>query len=167
MKSGIYEMGSIAYSIFRTLIVLNLAAGCAAPAPVVIGAVETLRVVEADLAFRARIDTGAEASSIHATGIRVEGTEVRFTLDDGEGSSRSLSAPIVDVAHVRTAQSVDLRYRVALHLSLRGVEKRVVVSLRDRSSMDYRLLVGRDFLAGDFLVDVGRSQRSIGPGAAP
>ena len=122
-----------------------------------IGVVETLRVDEAGFAFRARIDTGAEASSIHAGAIGVEGLRVHFTLENAEGARKALSAPIVDVARVRTSQGTDLRYRVELGLSLRGVAKRVVVSLRDRSKMDYRLLVGRDFLAGDFVVDVTRS----------
>jgi hypothetical protein len=49
-----------------------------------------------------------------------------------------------------------VRPRVTLELELGGVAKRVRVSLRDRSRMDYKLLVGRDFLAGDFLVDVDR-----------
>ncbi len=38
---------------------------------------------------------------------------------------------------------------------LHGVEKLLPVSLRDRGGMQYKMLVGRDFLAGDFLVDVG------------
>ena len=34
----------------------------------------------------------------------------------------------------------------------------VLVSLRDRSRMKYKMLVGRDFLAGDFLVDAARGE---------
>jgi hypothetical protein len=122
----------------------------------VISGVETLRVREADLAFRARIDTGAAASSIHATDVRIEGASVSFTVENERGERRALRADIADEARVRSAHGDDLRPRVALHLSLAGVEKRVLVSLRDRSAMEHRLLVGRDFLAGDFAVDVGR-----------
>lgn len=132
-------------------------AGCASPVqPAVIGGVETLRVREADLAFRARIDTGAAASSIHATDLRVDGAHVAFTLENEHGERRALRAEVVDVAHVRSAHGTDERPRVALHLSLAGVEKRVLVSLRDRSQMEHKLLVGRDFLEGDFAVDVSR-----------
>ena len=137
---------------------LCFAAACATPpaSPTLIGAVETVRVVEADLAFRARIDTGAAASSIHATGIRVEGARVHFTLENASGERRDLSAALADVARVRSVKGTEVRPRVALELELGGVAKRVRVSLRDRSRMDYKLLVGRDFLAGDFVVDVDR-----------
>lgn len=141
---------------------LCVLAACAAATrgPQVIGAVERVRVIEADLGFRARIDTGAEASSIHASEVRLEGTRVHFTVENAGGERRALSAEVVDLAHVRSAGGTEVRPRVALHLALAGVEKRVLVSLRDRSRMRYRLLVGRDFLADDFLVDVGRGEGS-------
>jgi hypothetical protein len=129
----------------------------------VIGGVETLRVREADLAFRARIDTGAAACSVHATDVRIEGALVSFTLENERGERRALRAPIADEAHVTTAHGSDVRPRVALHLSLGRIEKRVLVSLRDRSQMEHKLLVGRDFLAGDFVVDVGRGEAAGAP----
>lgn len=39
----------------------------------IIGQTETIVVVETGLAFKARIDTGAKHTSIHATDIKVEG----------------------------------------------------------------------------------------------
>jgi hypothetical protein len=135
-----------------------MAPGCAGPGPPVVGAVESVAVVEAGLRFRARIDTGAAASSIHARDVRVERGWVHFVLENERGERRALSAPLVDLAHVRGAAGVDVRPRVRLRLSLRGVEKSLPVSLRDRSGMQHPLLVGRDFLAGDFLVDVARTR---------
>lgn len=161
MKPGIYVQHRFLQPLFSTLIVVYLGAlgpACAGrpPGPRVIGAVETLTVVDAGLRFRARIDTGAGASSIHATGIRLDGSLVHFVLENERGERRALTAPVVDVAQVRTAQGVDVRPRVVLRLRLLGVEKAVRVSLRDRSAMQDKLLVGRDFLAGDFVVDVAR-----------
>ena len=143
---------------YLTATLLCFAAACATPptGPTRIGAVETVRVVEADLAFRARIDTGAAASSIHATGIRVDGRRVHFTLENARGERRDLSAALADVARVRSVKGTEERPRVTLELELGGVAKRLRVSLRDRSRMTYKLLVGRDFLAGDFVVDVDR-----------
>ena len=138
------------------LVCLAACAGPGTPAPRVIGAVETLRVTEADLTLRARIDTGAAASSLHATDIRLEGRRAHFQLEDDRGTQRMLSAEVVDVAYVRSAHGTEPRPRVALHLALGDVTKRVRVSLRDRSAMEYKLLVGRDFLAGDFVVDVSK-----------
>ena len=158
MNPSRYAKWGRARSLFRIWIVVNCLTACATPSgqKVVIGAVETLRVRDADLAFRARIDTGAEASSIHATGVLVEGTDVSFTLENELGDRRALRMRLVDEANVRTAQGNDVRPRVALTLTLGDIEKRVLVSLRDRAGMEHRLLVGRDFLAGDFVVDVSR-----------
>ncbi len=139
-----------------TLLCLATACTTSPAGPALIGAVEMIRVVEADLAFRARIDTGAAASSIHATGIRVEGARVHFTLENARGERRDLSAALADVARVRSVRGTEERPRVTLELELGGVAKRLRVSLRDRSRMTYKLLVGRDFLAGDFVVDVDR-----------
>jgi hypothetical protein len=45
---------------------------------------------------------------------------------------------------------------VRLTLSCQGIEKDTLVSLNDRSEMQYPLLLGRDFLSDDFAADVSR-----------
>ena len=65
----------------------------------------------------------------------------------------------VQRVHLAVAQSlkggdVDHRYKVRLTLQWKDVRKEVLVTLNDRTSMDYPLLIGRNFLSGDFLVDV-------------
>ncbi|MGH0032488.1 MAG: ATP-dependent zinc protease [Myxococcota bacterium] len=139
-------------------------AGCAGPGHV--GAVEPVFVKEADLWFRARIDTGAGASSLHARHVRVDDGWVRFETENLRGERRSLSLPLADEARVVTAGGSEQRPRVVLGLALGGVLKRVPVSLRDRSAMQHRLLVGRDVLADDFVVDVSKpptEAREAGP----
>lgn len=133
---------------------MYIGAGCAGP--VVVGAVEPVGIAEAGFVLPGRIDTGAAASSVHAVEIEVDWDRVHFVLEDGRGGRRPMTAPIADHAWVTSAHGTDLRPRVALHLELRGVRKEVLVSLRDRSRMQYKVLVGRDFLAGDFVVDVAR-----------
>jgi hypothetical protein len=51
----------------------------------------------------------------------------------------------------------DHRYKVRLTLQWKDVRKEVLVTLNDRTDMEYPLLVGRNFLRGDFLVDVSLS----------
>ncbi len=46
---------------------------------------------------------------------------------------------------------------VRLKLRYEDVEKKVLVTLKDREKMTYPLLLGRNFLSGDFLVDVTQS----------
>ena len=55
---------------------------------------------------------------------------------------------------VRTTTDDDERYKVRLNLRWQDVEKKVMVTLSDRDKMKYPLLLGRNFLRGDFLVDV-------------
>ena len=58
--------------LFLALYLSTSAAG-AATGKQVVGATETIDVAEAGLSYKARIDTGAETSSIHAVDIRVDG----------------------------------------------------------------------------------------------
>lgn len=130
----------------------------------VVGQLETIHVQEADMDFLARIDTGARVTSIHATGIEVAepnpekkdnvGKTVTFDVTRADGGSRQISGEIVEVAKVRNAQGVEYRYVVELTLVWDGDSKKVQVNLRDRSAMTYKLLIGRNWLRDDYLVDV-------------
>lgn len=118
--------------------------------------------------FLARVDTGAARTSVHAADIVVEGgaaemaedvgKTIRFVLAGEDGAARPMSAVIASVQRVRNSQGSELRYAVPLRISWKGVEKTVEVNLRDRSAMDYKLLIGRDWLKGTALVDVGRAE---------
>jgi hypothetical protein len=58
------------------------------------------------------------------------------------------------VQTVRSAKGREKRYMVWLTLTANGLSKKILANLRDRSQMKYKLLMGRDWLAQDFLVDV-------------
>lgn len=149
-----------------------IALGCATPTTkTVLGSIATVRIIEADLAFAGRVDTGAEASSIHATSLeRIAGDDgkpyLRFEISNEAGERVTLERPIADRVEVRSAGGSESRYRVPLTLAIGDVETRVRVTLRDRSTMTHKLLVGRDVLAGRFVVDVeaprDRPDRQLG-----
>ena len=134
---------------------------------------ETARIVveESSLTYLARIDTGARITSLHATDIEVPGgvadqrqnigKQVRFTTENEQQQRVTMMAPIVDVAQVRNAQGVEYRYVIDLKLAWQGIGKRGRVNLRNRSAMSYKLLIGRNWLADDFVVDVDRSEGTI------
>jgi hypothetical protein len=147
-----------------------VAAGCAGPSagnPRVLGATERIQVVEADLDFLAVVDTGAYRTSIHALEIEIQdpaprmrdniGRRIAFLLVNEAGRSRRITSTITDAMPVRTSHGTEWRYVVPLRLRWGDVEKEVQVNLRDRSPMAYKLLVGRDWIRGDFLVDVDRN----------
>ncbi|MEM7409444.1 MAG: RimK/LysX family protein [Myxococcota bacterium] len=146
-----------------------LLAACATPSgPThVLGATETIRVLDAELDFLALVDTGAHSTSIHAIDLRIAhasdamaqniGKPIVFRVANERGETREVRSTISAVVWVSTANGSEPRYRVPLRLRWQGVEKRIEVNLRDRRPLTYKLLIGRDWIQGDFLVDVSRN----------
>jgi hypothetical protein len=132
----------------------------------IIGQTEMIVVVEMGLAFKARIDTGAKHTSIHATDINVEsrsevmaeniGKEITFKTINEKNESREIKTTIKEVASVKNSQGREFRYVIEMELAWKGVSKKVKVNLRNREKMTYKLLIGRNWLENDFIVDVGR-----------
>jgi hypothetical protein len=134
------------------------------PSPRLIGATTTVTEVSTGLPFAARVDTGATTCSIHCEAVEIEnadpdpmkniGKPIRFLVKNKRGESKWVESKIVDRVTVRTAAQDEDRYKVRLNLRWADVEKRVGVTLDDRQKMRYPLLLGRNFLRDDFLVNV-------------
>jgi hypothetical protein len=130
----------------------------------IIGAVERLQIKDAGLDYLARIDTGARTTSLHAIDLEIEddegdylknvGKQATFTTINEQGKESILHKPISDITKVNNAQGIEYRYMVKMDIIWKEQRKRIDINLRDRSSMKYKLLIGRDWLSGDFLVDV-------------
>ena len=129
----------------------------------VVGATELIFIENANLNFKARVDTGAKTSSIHAEGIEVDlsgdprGKSISFYVVTKEGQSRKIQSRVNSVVKVRTSEQSEHRYVVPLVMKWKSSKKTVLVTLNDRSSMEYRLLLGRNWLRGDFVVDVDKN----------
>ena len=116
--------------------------------------------------FRTRIDTGAVENSLHALDLNVAngvddmdaniGKMLSFTTENEKGVSHRVQAMIVETSLIRNAQGSEIRYMVELTVGEPGQEYKVKVNLRDRSKMSYKLLIGRNWLQGHYLVDVER-----------
>ena len=120
-------------------------------------------------AVRAKVDTGAATSSLHAHGIET-------FEDDGEPWARFVvhpffrterlsvpcEAPVIDERSV-TSSSGHTETRVVVGVTLRlGVrsdapEWPVEATLTDRRGMGFPMLLGREAMAGRVLVDSGAS----------
>lgn len=134
--------------------------------PLTIGPTATITEASTGLAFKARVDTGAAVTSLHcppedvviedASADPVEniGKPVRLRVSNRHGQDAWIETKICDYVEVRNAEAAEHRYRVRLPLRCRGVEREALVNLNDRSRMTFRMLLGRDFLAGKFVVDV-------------
>jgi hypothetical protein len=131
-----------------------------------IGATALVTEMSTGVPLPARVDTGATSCSIHCEEFEIKdadpdpkvniGKPVRFLIQpqDGDGKGEWVEAKIVDHVTVRTSEREDDRYKVRLKLRVEDVEKKVLVTLNDREKMKYPLLLGRNFLQDDFLVNV-------------
>lgn len=126
----------------------------------IIGATATILVEPSRLEFRARVDTGAQTTSIHAEDIELgangdpRGKPISFNLVNRKGQSVRIDTHVARQILVRTSEGSERRYAVPLTLSHNGIARTVLVTLNDRAQMRYRLLLGRNWLSGDYIVDV-------------
>ncbi len=132
----------------------------------IIHATEPFTIAEGPITFMARLDTGAAISSINARDILVTGADeshprrdigkpIRFTLVNEKDESVTMDSTVADVKSVRTGDCREWRYHVYLTLLFRGRGERLLVNLNDRSAMNEKMLVGRDFLEHGYVVEVG------------
>ena len=138
----------------------------------IIGATATLLEKQSELKFRARVDSGAKSCSLHVQKVKIEGeskqedivermTEnigkvIHFEVKNGDDKTHILTSKIAGYVIIKNSTNKEgkRRYKVPLTFRWKHMEKEVLVTLTDRTHMDYPLLLGRNFLRGDFLVDV-------------
>ncbi|MBO4812645.1 ATP-dependent zinc protease [Candidatus Saccharibacteria bacterium] len=114
----------------------------------------------------AKIDTGADSSSIWASHIRVTKDGVlRFRLF-GEGSpyytGKDYERTDFKVTVVRSSFGHEqIRYRTHLRTTLGGRTIRVLFNLSDRSNNNYPVLIGRRTISRKFIVDVSKNHTRI------
>jgi hypothetical protein len=122
-----------------------------------IGWREWVELPQWGIRLKAKADTGARSSAIDCAEItELPGDRVRFTvrLDRKDKKLCILEEDIVARKKVRSSTGPKTsRIFVETQLRLAGVEKRVVVSLVSRKRMIHRLLLGREALSRDFIVD--------------
>lgn len=127
----------------------------------IIGELEMVKIEPSDLALEARVDTGAETSSIHAENIKLierdEKRYVQFDLTDQEGNlhpvERRLKRRVLIKKHNKENER---RFVVKLWVTLGNTRERIEFTLTDRDNFDYPVLLGRNFLTDIAIVDVSR-----------
>jgi len=124
----------------------------------VAGWVEKIRIYPENLLFDAKMDTGAENSSLDARNIKEFDHNgqlwVRFEVQTTDGERKTLERKFLRTASVKTkGGDPQKRPVVILGICLGDYYKKVEVNLVDRSKFDHRMLVGRSFMEGKFVVD--------------
>ncbi|MEO7033874.1 MAG: RimK/LysX family protein [Polyangiaceae bacterium] len=133
-----------------------------APEPLIIGVTEYVDIPQWRIVhLRAKIDTGARSSALHVENIReLTSGRVRFDVRLSRNQSErrvTVEAPVARRGRVRASNGeVETRIFVLIGLRIGPVERAVELSLVDRGSMIFRMLIGRRALAHAFLVDPSR-----------
>lgn len=125
------------------------------------GWLEEVNIGKHNLLMTAKIDSGADNSSIHA--FHPERYEkdgkpwVRFALNSSAGQTETIDKPIIKTTQIKM-KNKDIQERLVIEMDvcLNNIRKRVPVNLADRSNFNYQLLIGRSFLKSDFLIDAGK-----------
>jgi hypothetical protein len=121
----------------------------------VVGYLEKVKVPHVDVVFRAKMDTGADTSSMNAEIIdmkKAKETEdgkgyVIFTLDSDGGKSNHIKRPLVRVSRIKLrGGGVQRRPVIKLDFCIAGVLVHEEVNLTNRENFKYDLLVGRNMI---------------------
>lgn len=112
------------------------------------------------LRIKAKVDTGANTSSLHAVDIepfdRDGITFLSFAIPLN-GVSKQVEAPLYKTGVVKTPEGVKQeRFFIEAEICLGLTQMPILLSLNDRSTMIYPVLLGRTFLKERYLVDVSR-----------
>lgn len=116
-------------------------------------------------AIKARVDSGAKTSSIQASKIKIfsKGLEewVRFEVSpvqDNRSISILCQAKLVDMRSVKSSQGIaEERPVIKTPVNIAGNVYEIELTLANRDTMEYRMLLGREAINGRYLVDPSQS----------
>lgn len=138
---------------------------------VTIGWWEWLTLPDLDISrVKAKVDTGARTSALHAWDIEVDETMsaglVRFTAHPVQRDDTlvvSCEAPLVDWRVVRNSGGAEERRPVIeTDIAIGGRRWTIEVTLTNRDSMGFRMLLGRTGVPADFRIDPNRFRLASG-----
>lgn len=116
-------------------------------------------------AVKAKIDTGARTSALHARAIETFGSgvslNVRFLVHPiplRPDIEVACQAPVKDLREVTSSNGEkERRYIIETRLSIDGREWPIELGLTNREAMTHRMLIGRQAIPADALVDPARA----------
>ncbi|MCD4757835.1 MAG: ATP-dependent zinc protease [Arcobacteraceae bacterium] len=121
---------------------------------------------------RAKIDTGAKTSSLHCMTIKpTKDGYVKFiTLDENNKkfTGNYITKKISRIANVKSSNgTIQTRYFIQTPIVIYNKTYNIELSLSFRGSMKFPLLIGRELIKQDFLVDVTKKDLSFNASQLP
>ena len=122
------------------------------------GYLERAMLVEATLELEAKLDTGADNSSLNATELeffeRQRKPWVKFKVEGDDGRDAIFEREVIRTAVIKQRTGANAqRPVVRLRICVGRHSETVEVNLADRRELRYPLLLGRSFLEKGFLVN--------------
>lgn len=127
----------------------------------IIGRVENVFIQSNEVKLKARIDSGAGLTSLHAAEViefeRDGESWIKFIVPVKKHPPIKIERPIERYVEIKL-QNDDTQRRpvVIISIKLGEIEEQVEVTLTDRSDYVYPVLIGRNFLRDRAIVDVSR-----------
>lgn len=154
--------GHIPLVLLFTIVAIAAPSFPSAAEPTVVGWVERAIIQPEGLEVIAKVDTGAQTSSLNAPKMKrfMRGGEewVTFTVTNRTGKSAEFTKRIVRTVKIRRHRTPSQqRPVVTLGICLGNIYRLTEVNLVDRSRFNYQLLIGRRFLRRNVLVNPGRT----------
>ncbi|SFI77717.1 30S ribosomal protein S6--L-glutamate ligase [Celeribacter neptunius] len=116
-------------------------------------------------ALKIKVDTGAKTSALHAFDIepfgKADTPKVRFNIHPVPGREDitiSCSADVVDRREVTSSNGeTELRYVIATEITIGDRSWPIEITLTNRTNMAYRMLLGRQAIGDDMIVQPSES----------
>lgn len=113
----------------------------------------------------AKVDSGAKSSSIDVSHVEpytddTGASRVRFRIRPARGVTVEADAAVADVRSIRNpgrGGREEERFVIRTHLEIAGSQWPIDLNLARRSRMQYRMLLGREAIAGICLIDPNAS----------
>lgn len=134
----------------------------ALPAPAadktIVGWIEKVRIYPGNFLVHAKLDSGAEYSSLDAGNLKEferDGKKwVRFDLAERDGNKITIERPLLRLATIkRHYLESQKRPVIMMGICLGNIYKETEVNLVDRKGFQYRMLIGRKFMEGAVIID--------------
>ena len=112
--------------------------------------------------LKAKIDTGAKTSALHAENIEyltLKGKNyVRFMVETDNGKKIYIKSPLIEERDIKSSTGHKTRRPVVMALVQMGAELfKIEITLINRDLMGFKMLIGRDALAGRYIINPAKS----------
>ncbi|MBC7540431.1 MAG: ATP-dependent zinc protease [Bacteriovorax sp.] len=114
------------------------------------------------LDLKAKIDTGAKTSALHADEIEFitfKGKKyVRFSIETDEGKKKYIKSRFLEEREIKSSTGQKtIRPVVKTKIRMGKSEFEIEITLINRDLMGFKMLIGREALNGRFLINPARS----------